>query len=110
MESHDWPIAEIAVVMERDGDVCRRASIVLGAASPVPRRAKEAEELVRGKRLDEALATKAAEAALDGANPLTHNEYKVPLFTALIRRALLAAAAAEGTAQAAAAKSNGGDR
>src|SRR3954463_15127580 len=110
MEAHDWPIAEIAVVMERDGDVCRRASIVLGAASPVPRRAKEAEELVRGKRMDEALATKAAEAALDGANPLTHNEYKVPLFTALIRRALLAAAAAEGTAQAAAAKSNGGDR
>jgi xanthine dehydrogenase YagS FAD-binding subunit len=110
MESHDWPIAEVAVVMERDGDTCRRASIILGAASPVPHRATEAEDLLRGKRVDEALATKAAEAALDAADPLTHNEYKLPLFTALIRRALLAAVAVEGTAEAAQAKSGGGGR
>ena len=90
-ESHDWPIAELAVVLERDGDLCKRASIVLGAASPVPRRAKEAEAAVRGKRIDEALARAAGKAALEDADPLRENEYKVPLFEALIRRTLLAA-------------------
>src|SRR5207248_9450836 len=48
-ESFDWPIAECAVVLERDGDKCKRASIVLGAAAPVPHRAKEAESLLAGK-------------------------------------------------------------
>jgi len=95
-ESHDWPIAEVAVVMQRDGEQCRSASIVLGAASPVPHRAKEAEAIVRGKKIDEKVARQAAEAAMDGADPLTHNEYKLPLFVTLIRRALLTAASPEG--------------
>jgi hypothetical protein len=33
---------------------------------------------------------------MENADPLTHNEYKLPLFVALIRRALLAAASPEG--------------
>jgi xanthine dehydrogenase YagS FAD-binding subunit len=35
----------------------------------------------------------AARAALDGATPLTKNAYKLPLFEALVRRAILLAAA-----------------
>jgi xanthine dehydrogenase YagS FAD-binding subunit len=93
-ESHDWPIAEVVVVLERDGDVCKRASIVLGAAAPVPHRAKEAEAAVVGKRIDENLARAAARAALKDAEPLANNEYKLPLFENLIRRLLLTAAAA----------------
>jgi len=91
-ESQDWPIADVAVVMERDGDRCKRASIVLGAASPVPRRAAEAESAVEGKRIDDAIAREAARAAMANAYPLEHNGYKVQIFETLIRRALLAAA------------------
>lgn len=97
-ESQDWPIAEVVVVMEREGDRCKRASIVLGAASPVPHRAKEAEAVVQGKKIDDATARDAAKAALKNAYVLDHNAYKVPLFEALIRRALLAAAGEGGRA------------
>jgi len=94
-ESHDWPIAEVVVVMETEGGQCKRASVVLGAASPVPRRAKEAEAALEGKAVDENIAREAAKAALADALPLEHNKYKVPLFEAVIRRAILMAAAAD---------------
>ncbi len=42
-ESFDWPIADVAVVLEADAQgLCRRASVVLGAAAPVPHRARSA--------------------------------------------------------------------
>ena len=84
-QSFDWPLAEAAVTV---GDEPR---VVLGAAAPVPWRAKAAEALIRGKRVDEALAAEAADAALRDAKPLQHNAYKVPLLQAAVRRALLAA-------------------
>jgi len=94
-ESQDWPIADVAVVMERDGDRCKNVSIVLGAAAPVPHRAKEAEDAVKGKKIDDKLAHDAARAALADAEPLALNGYKVPLFETIIRRALLACAGDE---------------
>jgi len=89
----DWPIADVAVVLERDDQArCRRASIVLGAAAAAPRRALSAEDLVLGKPVDDGLARAAGEAALEGATPLAKNRYKLPIFSALARRALLRAA------------------
>ncbi len=84
-QSFDWPLAEAAVAV--DGE----PRVVLGAAAPVPWRSAEAEALVRGKRIDEALAAAAADAAVRGARPLQYNEYKVPLLRAAVKRALLAA-------------------
>ena len=72
---------------------CKSASIVLGAAAPVPHRAKAAESTLAGKRIDETIAKAAASAALEGATPLAKNAYKVPLFEALVHRAVLKAAA-----------------
>jgi xanthine dehydrogenase YagS FAD-binding subunit len=84
-QSFDWPLAEAAVTL---GDDPR---VVLGAAAPVPWRAKAAEAVIRGRRVNEALAAQAAETALRDAKPLEHNAYKVPLLQAAVRRALLAA-------------------
>ena len=90
-ESFDWPIADVAVAIDRDAaGVCRDVSIVLGAAAPVPHRAKAAEAALRGKPILEATAREAARAALAGAAPLTKNAYKLPIFEALVRRAILA--------------------
>ena len=44
--------------------------------------------------LDEELARQAAKAAVSGATPLSKNAYKVPMLEAVIRRTVLAAAAA----------------
>jgi xanthine dehydrogenase YagS FAD-binding subunit len=94
-DSFDWPLADVAVLLDRDaGGVCRRVSIVLGAAAPVPHRAKAAEAVLRGKPVHEQTASDAARAALAGAAPLSKNAYKLPIFETLVRRAILAAATA----------------
>lgn len=95
-ESFDWPVAEVAVVLERSGGRVSRASVVLGAAAPVPYRARAAEAELVGKAIDEDRAKAAAKAALAGATPLSQNRYKLPIFEAIVRRAILAAAAGGG--------------
>ena len=54
-ESFDWPLADVAAVLDLGADgICRRASIVLGAAAPTPHRARAAEAVLQGQRIDEA--------------------------------------------------------
>ncbi|WP_375773691.1 xanthine dehydrogenase family protein subunit M [Archangium gephyra] len=93
-ESYDWPICDVAVVLQMDGKVVRQAAIALGWVAPTPRRFAEAEKLLVGKTLNEDLARQAAKAAVSGATPLSKNAYKVPVLEAVIRRTVLAAAAA----------------
>jgi xanthine dehydrogenase YagS FAD-binding subunit len=89
-DSFDWPLADVAVALERDErGMCSRASIVLGAAAPAPHRARAAEAALIGRRIDERVARDAGRAALDGAAPLTKNASKIPLFETLVRRAVL---------------------
>jgi xanthine dehydrogenase YagS FAD-binding subunit len=90
-ESFDWPLAEVAVVLEHRGGAVNKASIVLGAAAPVPWRAIAAEKALAGKALNEQSAREAAAAAMQGATPLSENAYKVPMFEAVVRRTILAA-------------------
>ena len=90
-ESFDWPVADVAVALEIDGRTCRRATIALGAAAPVPLRARKAEALLVGQVVDERSAQAAAEAAMSGATPLAHNGYKIQVFKTVIRRTILAA-------------------
>lgn len=88
----DWPLADVAVVLrlDRDGS-CREAAVVLGAAAPVPYRARAAERALLGRQIDHAVAEDAAKAAMQGATPLSRNREKLPLFETLVRRAILAA-------------------
>jgi len=89
----DWPLADVAVMIELDAQhVCRSASVVLGAASPVPHRARATEQTLVGRTIDDAIARAAARAALEGATPLANNAYKLPLLAALVHRAVLQAA------------------
>jgi xanthine dehydrogenase YagS FAD-binding subunit len=92
-ESFDWPVADVAVIMSLGaGGRCERASIVLGAAAPVPLRAAQAEAALAGRVVNEESARAAARAAVLGATPLSENGYKLPIFKALVRRAVLQAA------------------
>jgi len=89
-DSFDWPLADVAVVVDLNSDgICRKASVILGAAAPVPHRARAAEAALTGRRIDEMVAAEAGHAALDGATPLSKNAYKLPLFETLVRRATL---------------------
>jgi xanthine dehydrogenase YagS FAD-binding subunit len=91
-ESFDWPIADAGVVLTMDGNTCKRASIVLGAAAPTPIHAKQAETLLAGKVIDESIARAAGKAAIAGATPLPQNSYKLQLFQTAVYRTILLAA------------------
>ena len=48
-----------------------------------------AEEVIKGKHLDEKVAEDAAEAAVRNAKPLSKNAYKIEITKTLVKRALL---------------------
>lgn len=90
--SHDWPIAFASVALQVQGATVGDARVVLGAVAPIPWRSPEAEAVLKGQALNEATATKAAEAALAAATPMTQNAYKVQVAKTAVKRALLLAA------------------
>jgi xanthine dehydrogenase YagS FAD-binding subunit len=94
-ETQDFALASAAVALTSRNGVVQDARVVLGGVAPIPWRSAEAEAAVKGKRLTPEVAQAAAIAALKPAKPLDDNEYKVPLAQTIVRRALLAAAAAK---------------
>ncbi|HEX2939434.1 MAG TPA: xanthine dehydrogenase family protein subunit M [Rhodopila sp.] len=93
--SWDFALASAAVALDMDGDRVRQARIGLGGGVAKPWRAHEAEAVLNGQRLDEALAEKAAEAAFRGAVTHTETAFKPALGRRTLIRALLEAAALE---------------
>ena len=91
-DSFDWAIADAGVVLEMEGNVCRRAIVTMSAASPVVRRSAQAEAELTGKPITEATARAAGKAAMEGATPLSMNAYKVDLFPVAIYRTVMLAA------------------
>lgn len=92
-QSHDWPIAFASVTLQMQGSTVNDARVVMGAVAPVPWRSQAAEDVLKGQALDEVVALKAAEAALERATPMTQNAYKVQVAKTAVKRAILAAAA-----------------
>lgn len=90
-DSYDWPICDVAVVLQMNGDTVAAAKIVLGWVAPLPRRAVESEEILVGRSVDEHSASEAAAAAVRSATPLAKNAYKVPVLETVIKRTLLTA-------------------
>lgn len=88
-KSYDWSIADVAVVLAMNGSTCDKASIVLGSAAPVPIRSTYAERVLNGNRINERIAQSAAEASMSRARPLSKNGYKIPLFKAILKEAIL---------------------
>ena len=90
MDRKAWSFALVSVAAAarvRDGKA-RDLRIVLGGVAPVPWRVPAAEKLLEGSALDDNACLAAAEAVLEGAQPLRDNGYKVTLARELIRRAL----------------------
>ncbi len=87
--SWDFALAGVALaVLVRDGKVSD-ARVVLSGAAPFPWRSKDAEEALKGRKVDQQIAARAGEAAMKSASPLEHNQYKVPLFRALMEEQIL---------------------
>jgi xanthine dehydrogenase YagS FAD-binding subunit len=86
---YDWPLAEVAVALQLEAGKCKSASIVLGAAAPIPWRARKAEQALVGKAINDESARAAGRAAIEGAQPLAKNGYKIPMFEAAVARTIM---------------------
>lgn len=83
-----YALASVAVVAEIEDGVARSVRIVVGGIANVPLRATAAETIVEGQRLTEDLIRRAGVAAIEGAQPLEHNRYKLPLVRNLVVQAV----------------------
>ncbi len=95
--SIDLAIVNLAVVLSSDPHtgLCRDIKIAMGAVGATPLRAKKTEELLRSKKIDDALIEKAAMSASEEANPRAGSirgsvRYKKAMIKVLLKRALKA--------------------
>ncbi len=87
--SHDFAIVSAAVCLHTEAGRCKKAHVVLGGVAPIPWQSPEAEKVLEGKIITEAIAIQAAQAALAKAKPMKQNGYKVPLAKTIIKRAIV---------------------
>jgi xanthine dehydrogenase YagS FAD-binding subunit len=94
-ESYEFALASAAVALDLDNGTTREVRIALGGVSALPWRARQAEAMLKGKRLDDDTINAAADKAFESARPRTHNAFKVELGKRTLSRALRQAAAME---------------
>jgi xanthine dehydrogenase YagS FAD-binding subunit len=82
----DWPLVAAAVALKVEGGVVKDARVVLGQVATIPWRSAAAEKALVGKPVGASSAEAAGKAAVEGAEPMSDNGYKVDLVTALVRR------------------------
>jgi xanthine dehydrogenase YagS FAD-binding subunit len=90
----DWPYVTATVAFSDKNGSVSDARVVLGHVASTPWPAAAAEKALNGGRLDESAAAKCADAAAEGAKPLSRNAYKVQLVKTAVKRAVLAAQSA----------------
>ncbi len=85
-------VAGVAVAVTMDGDVCKEASIVLGAVAPTPLRVKEAEGKLKGQKVTDELLEEVGSCAAGESKPISDlrgsAEYRRDLVRVLTKRAL----------------------
>ena len=92
----EFPLATAAVSLELDGSRrVRNAQVVLGQVAPTPWTSTAAAEALIGQVVDSQTAETAGLAAVEEANPLSQNGYKVQLAKVAVQRAILRAAGLE---------------
>jgi xanthine dehydrogenase YagS FAD-binding subunit len=93
--SYEFALSSAAVALDLDNGSVRDVRIALGGVAALPWRAREAEEQLKGKKIDEATLAAAAAAAFATARPREHNAFKIELGKRTLVRALRQAAAME---------------
>jgi xanthine dehydrogenase YagS FAD-binding subunit len=88
-KSIDFPIVNCAGMIAMEGGRVRAARICLNAVSVIPYRAKQAEQAILGKVIDEESAEIAGRSAVSDAKPLKYNRYMVQIAKTLVKRIIL---------------------
>jgi xanthine dehydrogenase YagS FAD-binding subunit len=84
----DFALVSVASAMVASGTTIERMRLVVNGVAARPLRLAAVEQLVAGRPRNEETAAAAGERAIQGAQPLRHNAYKVPLMRNLVKRAI----------------------
>jgi aerobic carbon-monoxide dehydrogenase medium subunit len=88
----DYATVAVTAIVSLDGDRCGQARIALGSVGVTPLRARDAEALVTGQGMSEALLEAAGEAVKGQVDPLSDHRgsaaYKRDMAAVMVRRAL----------------------
>ena len=90
MERKVWSfaLASVAVQLVIEDGVIRNPVIVLGGVAPKPWRLPKSEESLRNQPINREVITAAVETAVEGAQPLNANHYKIPLVKGILTEVL----------------------
>jgi xanthine dehydrogenase YagS FAD-binding subunit len=94
-QSYEFALSSAAIALDLQEGVVRDVRVALGGVATIPWRAREAEALIKGQKLDDALIQRVAEAAFAGATAKKHNAFKIALGKRVVARALHQAAIME---------------
>jgi xanthine dehydrogenase YagS FAD-binding subunit len=87
--SWDFALVGMALALRMaPGGVVEEASVVFSGVAPVPWRSRPVERVLTGERLTDDVVRLAGEVAVESAQPLRHNQYKVPLLRGIVEQEL----------------------
>jgi xanthine dehydrogenase YagS FAD-binding subunit len=89
----DFPLVNVASAMTMSGNTIQRIRIAVNGVAAHPVRLTAVESAVTGKQRSEETADMAGQLAIQGAEPLQYNGFKVPLLRNLVKRAIRGASA-----------------
>jgi len=82
--------AAVSITLGAGNGICQDVRVALSAAAPIPMRAKQAEAVLKGKKITDALLKEAGEAASAEAEPISDiyasEEYRREIIKVLVRR------------------------
>jgi xanthine dehydrogenase YagS FAD-binding subunit len=84
----DFALVSVSSAMFTSGPTIERVRLAVNGVAPRPLRLVGVENAVRGRPRNEETAELAANLAIEGAQPLHHNGYKVPMMRNLVKRAI----------------------
>jgi xanthine dehydrogenase YagS FAD-binding subunit len=93
--SYEFALVSAAVALHVDGSIIRSARVAAGGVGTIPWRLSGAEDALVGEPVGERAWKAAADRAVGGAQPLTHNAFKVELLKRTVSRALAQVGGAE---------------
>jgi 4-hydroxybenzoyl-CoA reductase subunit beta len=88
----DFPVLGVAIALEREGDLCHQARIVLGGVGSAPLRCRSAETVLAGRKIDDELIEETARHVYRAVKPLDNTDflhlYRKKMAPTFTRRAL----------------------
>jgi carbon-monoxide dehydrogenase medium subunit len=78
----------VLITVDSTASLCKDIKIGLCSVSPIPIRARQAEEMLRGEKLESKIIEQAAQAAAEETRPRSRADYRRQLTSVLVKRAV----------------------